>query len=58
MYAHYPSYDVMYKQMLLHEAIGTRSKDPGNYPAMIMTIRAHVPLDYLNGHLLDIENIY
>ena len=25
---------------------------------MIMTIRAHVPLDYLNGHLLDIENIY
>ena len=43
--------------MLLHEAIGTRSKDPGNYPAMIMTIRAHVPLDYLNGHLLDIENI-
>ena len=30
--------------MLLHEAIGTRSKDPGNYPAMIMTIRAHVPL--------------
>ena len=44
--------------MLLHEAIGTRSKDPGNYPAMIMTIRAHVPLDYLNGHLLDIENIY
>ena len=44
--------------MLLHEAIGTRSKDPGNYPTMIMTIRTHVPLDYLNGHLLDIENIY
>ena len=44
--------------MLLHEAIGTRSKDPGNYLAMIMTMRAHVPLDYLNGHLLGIEIIY
>ena len=30
--------------MLLHEAIGTRSKDPGNYPAMIMTMRAHMIL--------------
>ena len=30
--------------MLLHEAIGIRSKDPGNYPAMITTILAHVPL--------------
>ena len=54
MYAHYPSYDVMYN----NEAIGTRSKDPGNYTVMITTIQAHVPLDYLNGHLLDIENIY
>ena len=44
--------------MLLHEAIGTQSKDPGSYPAMIMTIQTHMPLDYLNGHLLDIENIY
>ena len=34
--------------MLLHEAIGTPLKDPGNYPAMITTMRAHVPLDYLN----------